>query len=294
MARHRKQRADRQDSPDHVRPGSERRLRASRPGYNAEGSSTDIPNRRWAILQARQQETEVNLRESIRPQDLNRFDPSECPARPRYRKSPRNGGWTFVEMLVAMALSPPICLGAGALALQSISANAKRATSIVEIDIGEATNQNFYGTATGKIRTYMAPNFGKLMHAQELREKNGGGLLFAPPPSFAWPVPFPTTVRPDKLTFPGRNRQSGPRLDTPEEFRSISRGSGTDLRRPSSPPRSATCLPPHFPTPRSSFSDPSNDIERDQGSMQSMRSTSSPLRTGPGPTHRSVATWMIP
>lgn len=133
------------------------------------------------------------------------------------RSNTRRSGFTFVEMLVAVSLSS-VCLGAGALALHSISTNAKRTTSITEIDIGTSTNQNFYGNATGKIRTYTAPNFGKLMFAQEMREKlaedaNRSSAIFCLPRS------TPNTIRPETLTIP--SGVTRPKLDTPEDFRAF-------------------------------------------------------------------------
>ena len=121
-------------------------------------------------------------------------------------------GWTFVEMLVAVALSS-VCLGAGALALQSISSNAKRTTSIVEIDIGTSNNQNFYGNASSTLRTYMAPNFGKLMFAQEMREKMAEDALRSTA-VFCLPRSLANSIRPTVLTITGR-----PNLDSPDRFR---------------------------------------------------------------------------
>ncbi len=129
-----------------------------------------------------------------------------------------HGAWTFVEMLVAIALSS-VCLGAGALALQSITSNAKRATSLVDVDIGTTTNLNFYGKATSQIRTYMAPNYGKLMFAQELRQLLIDDSLQSSA-VFCLPRAIPSTIRPSELLFPG-GVASRPRLDTPEAFRAF-------------------------------------------------------------------------
>ena len=161
-------------------------------------------------------------------------------------------------MLVAIALSS-ICLGAGALALQSISANSKRTTSIVEIDIGSTTNQNFYGNTESKIRTYMAPNFGKLMFAQEMREK----LLedaFRSTSVFCLPRSLPNSIRPAELSFPG-GTGSRPKLDTPEAFRAFlaiseptSTGIFTTVSR-NVPPTSA-------PSTSIFLLGPSNDVDK--------------------------------
>ncbi len=80
-------------------------------------------------------------------------------------------GWTFVEMLVAVAISAA-ALGAGALAIASISANAKRASSLITLNVGSSTHQKLYGPSrtTAELRTWMAPNYGSLIKAQEIRE----------------------------------------------------------------------------------------------------------------------------
>ncbi len=129
-------------------------------------------------------------------------------------------GFTFVEMLVAVSISA-VCIGTGALAIMSIGSNAKRTTSIIEIDIGETTNQNFYGNSTGKIRTYQAPNFGKIMFAQEIRDKlvedsSRSSAIYCLPRSSS----VPNTIRPESLSYPGGTVER-PNLDTPEAFRAF-------------------------------------------------------------------------
>jgi prepilin-type N-terminal cleavage/methylation domain-containing protein len=127
-------------------------------------------------------------------------------------------GFTFVEMLVAVAISA-VCIGTGALAIMSIGTNAKRTTSIIDIDIGESTNQNFYGNTGGNIRTYQAPNFGKIMFAQEIRDKlvedsSRSSAVYCLPRSSS----VPNTIRPETLSYPGGTVER-PNLDTPEAFR---------------------------------------------------------------------------
>lgn len=126
-----------------------------------------------------------------------------------------SGGWTFVEMLIAVALSS-VCLGAGALALQSISANSKRSTSLVEIDIGATNNQNFYGMNDGKISTYFAPNFGNLVYAQSMRDLLSNDTQRSTA-IFCLPRSLPNTVRPETITFPGTPPER-PNLDSPASF----------------------------------------------------------------------------
>jgi hypothetical protein len=121
-------------------------------------------------------------------------------------------------MLVAVALSS-VCLAAGALALQSITSNSKRTTSVIEIDIGTSTNQNFYGNSNSKIRTYLAPNFGKIMFAQEIRDKMVEDAARSTA-VFCLPRSIPNSIRPETLSYPGGSA-SRPILDTPEAFRSF-------------------------------------------------------------------------
>lgn len=80
-----------------------------------------------------------------------------------------SSGWTFVEMLVAISLSA-IFLGAASLVYQSITINSKRLTTIVDVDIGEEINLNFYGVTGDVIRAYSAPNYGKAALVQEFRD----------------------------------------------------------------------------------------------------------------------------
>ena len=132
----------------------------------------------------------------------------------------RQGGWTFVEMLVAASLST-IFMGAAALVLSSISHNSKRLTSLVDVNIGAVANQNFYAKNVDVIRTYAAPNFGRLVQAQAVRDAFLEDLTYATA-CFALPRSGLNTIRPEFLDFPSGvsgSTDDHPQLDSPEAFR---------------------------------------------------------------------------
>lgn len=124
-----------------------------------------------------------------------------------------DSGWTFVEMLVAVTLST-VCLGAGALALQSIVTSSRRATSLIEIDIGSTNNQNFYGSSGSIVGAYIAPNYGKLAYAQMVRDTLQEDALKSTA-IFCLPRSLPNTIRPEALPAPSGR----PKLDSPDSFR---------------------------------------------------------------------------
>ncbi|NNE94273.1 MAG: hypothetical protein HKN23_21710 [Verrucomicrobiales bacterium] len=130
------------------------------------------------------------------------------------------GGWTFVEMLVAVSMSA-IFMGAAALVLASVTHNTKRHTTLVDVNIGSVTNKNFYNSSSEDVRTYSAPNYGRLVQAQEMREKFQEDLTLATA-CFALPRSNLNSIRPEFLDFPtgvtGANPDH-PQIDSPEAFR---------------------------------------------------------------------------
>lgn len=136
------------------------------------------------------------------------------------RASRSNGAWTFVEMLVAISLSA-VFMGAATLVFGSITANSKRLTTAVDVAIGEATNENFYGQSGGTVRVYSAPNYGKasfaLLFREQLRDDFGAATIV-----HCLPRVLPNTVRPEFLRYEAGDVGSNltrPRLDSPEAFR---------------------------------------------------------------------------
>ncbi len=137
-------------------------------------------------------------------------------------QSRKEAGWTFVEMLVAASLSA-IFMGAAALVLSSISYNSKRLTSLIDVNIGATANQNFYGSSSETIRVYSAPNFGRLVQAQEMRDNFIEDLSYATA-CFALPRSELNSIRPEFLDFPtgvSGATPDHPQLDSPEAFRSF-------------------------------------------------------------------------
>lgn len=131
-------------------------------------------------------------------------------------------GFTFVEMLVAISISA-IFLGAATLVLASISVNSKRLTTVVDVNIGSSTKQNFYGQSDSNLRVNTAPNYGKAARFEEFRDL----LLDDAHHSFAvycLPRQLNNSIRPEFLRYEASDSGATipmPRLDTPEAFRSF-------------------------------------------------------------------------
>lgn len=123
-------------------------------------------------------------------------------------------------MLVAISLCA-VFMGAATLVFGSITANSKRLSSLVEVTIGEAAKENFYGQSGETVRVYQAPNYGKasfaLLFLEHLRDDfRDATIVHCLPRSLA------NTVRPEFLRYEAGDVGStrpAPRLDTPEAFR---------------------------------------------------------------------------
>lgn len=123
-------------------------------------------------------------------------------------------------MLVAISLSA-VFMGAATLVFGSITANSKRLTSVVDVMIGEAANENFYGQSGGTVRVYSAPNYGRaslaLLFREHLREDFEAASIV-----HCLPRILPNTVRPEFLRYEAGDVGSTltrPGLDSPEAFR---------------------------------------------------------------------------
>jgi len=144
--------------------------------------------------------------------------------KPSFDRAARRGrdGWTFIEMLVAIALSA-IFLGAAALVFASITANSKRLTQIVSVQIGTETRQNFYDQAGSVHNAYSAPNYGRAAYAQMVRDLLVEDTEYSEA-VFCLPRRIPNTVRPEFLRYAAGDEGSTaprPRLDSPEAFRAF-------------------------------------------------------------------------
>ena len=132
------------------------------------------------------------------------------------------GGWTFVEMLVAISMSA-IFLGAAALVFSSISVNSKRLTRILDVSIGNSTKQNFYSQSGTSVRVYSAPNYGKAAFAQVFRDLMMEDAADASA-IYCLPRNINNSIRPEFLRYEAGDDGATlprPRLDTSDSFRSF-------------------------------------------------------------------------
>lgn len=122
-------------------------------------------------------------------------------------------------MLVAVSLSA-VFMGAASLVLASITANSKRLSTVVTVNIG-AAKQAFYGQTGGTLSVYAAPNYGRAAFALDIRDllredAQSASFVHCLSRSRA------NTVRPEFLRYPAGvagSTEAPPRLDTPEAFR---------------------------------------------------------------------------
>lgn len=131
-------------------------------------------------------------------------------------------GWTFVEMLVAVSLSA-VFLGASTLVFSSITANSKRLTTVIDVNIGSSAKQGFYNQSGNTVSVYSAPNYGKAAIAQEFRDLLREDTEYASG-VYCLPRALANTIRPEFLRYEAGDPASTlarPRLDTPEAFRAF-------------------------------------------------------------------------
>jgi type II secretory pathway pseudopilin PulG len=129
-------------------------------------------------------------------------------------------GWTFVEMLVAVSLSA-VFMGAASLVFGAITANSKRLTTVMDLNIGAANKANFYSQSGDTVRVYQAPNCGKAAFVQDFRDLILEDATYSSS-IFCLPRSALNTVRPEFLTYDAGvidTTTNRPRLDTPEAFR---------------------------------------------------------------------------
>lgn len=138
------------------------------------------------------------------------------------RLSTQRKGFTFVEMLVAISLAA-VFLGAASIVLTSISANSKRLTRVVDLDIGTSTKKNFYNQGGTSVQTYAAPNYGRASYVQLVRDIMLQDVAKSSA-IFCLPRNLENTIRPEFLPYPAGAADatvSRPVLDSPEAFRNF-------------------------------------------------------------------------
>ncbi|MCB1210163.1 MAG: hypothetical protein KDK97_12585, partial [Verrucomicrobiales bacterium] len=79
-------------------------------------------------------------------------------------------GFTSAELLLVLALSA-IIIGGAVMSLGTISRAQPRSATFVDVPLGSATMQNFYGFSASTIRVAVAPQYGVMAQAEKLREQ---------------------------------------------------------------------------------------------------------------------------
>lgn len=125
------------------------------------------------------------------------------------------GGFTSVELLLVLALSAMI-LGGAVVTYGTIVRSQPSVSSIVSVPLGSQAMLNFYGSAGSSVNTAMAPQYGALSLAEELREQFLTDTISATA-VFCLPRDGVNTYKPSMIVYdPTQDTE----LDTPQKFRS--------------------------------------------------------------------------
>ena len=119
-----------------------------------------------------------------------------------------------MELLLVMALSAMI-LGGAVVSYGTIVRSQPRVSSMVSVPLGSNFTQNFFGTSTDSVNVSMAPQYGALSLAEELREQFLADTLSATA-VYCLPRNGINTWKPSTIAYdPTVNGE----LDTPQKFR---------------------------------------------------------------------------
>lgn len=130
-----------------------------------------------------------------------------------YRAHQR-GGFTSVELLLVLALSAVI-IGGAVISYGSLVRSQPSISSVVTVPLGAARMQNFYGSSASSLNVAMAPQYGALSQAEELREQFLTDTISATA-VFCLPRDGTNTWRPSVIPYdPALHVE----LDTPQKFR---------------------------------------------------------------------------
>ncbi len=130
------------------------------------------------------------------------------------RKVHQPGGFTSVELLLVLALSAVI-LGGAVVSYGTIVRSQPSVSSMVAVPLGGTIAQNFYGTLSNTVDVGMAPQYGALSLAEELREQFLTDTLSATA-VYCLPRDGINTWKPSLIAYdPSTNGE----LDTPQKFR---------------------------------------------------------------------------
>lgn len=133
----------------------------------------------------------------------------------------RSRGFTLIEVAFVAAMSAAV-FGAAALSFRAISVQQTRATNYGKVRIGEDNLKNFYGvTETEEYNTWHAPNYGRSIRAEELRELfyadvETASAVFALPREGRSQTAASAPIRPAVVNLPAT--VTGLQVDTPAAF----------------------------------------------------------------------------
>jgi hypothetical protein len=130
------------------------------------------------------------------------------------RRVHQPGGFTSVELLLVLALSA-VVIGGAVVSYGTIVRTQPSVSSIVTVPLGLNRLQNFYGLASSTLNVAMAPQYGALSQAEELREQFLTDIISATA-VFCLPRDDINTWRPSVIPY---NPALHEELDTPQKFR---------------------------------------------------------------------------
>lgn len=140
----------------------------------------------------------------------------------------RSRGFSFVELLVAVAVGA-IILTAAALAFHAVSSSGRVRATYQDVNIGPQANANFYAQDSSTRSAWFVPNYGMLAKAEQLRNlfledvQRSAGVFCLPRTDFRY-------IHPTTLTLSGSYASTNfdfRRLDTSEAFRQFLTSAGS-------------------------------------------------------------------
>jgi hypothetical protein len=137
----------------------------------------------------------------------------------------RRRGYSLVELVYVSAMSVSV-FGAAVLAFRAISVQQTRSTNYGRVTVGATNLQNFYGLrSTSTFNTWFAPNYGRSIRAEEMRELFHSDVETASA-VFGLPRAGRSSVRPTAVALPAST--PGLQVDTPAAFLSVLASSEPD------------------------------------------------------------------
>jgi len=140
-------------------------------------------------------------------------------ATPLARRRRRCGGFSLIELAYVSAMSVSV-LGAAVLAFRAISVQQTKSTNYGRVTVGGQNLRNFYGLppTTTSFNTWFAPNYGRSIRAEEMRELFYSDVEAASA-VFGLPRAVRSSVRPTAIAVPAATH--GMQIDTPAAFLTV-------------------------------------------------------------------------